>query len=285
MNRKVRGLKGQVFESNLEEFVNVTKSDEVTTLINRIRQTDDKDERRQLKGQLPFRCPHYFRFADNHRAQDAILPEEFTFQTCIDIDDAKQVEQALSRAYLLNNEEGGQWQGMLLHMEYSASKKLHIDIRIPVGKTIRETQWEYTDALGVDFDDDCCSPERMIYITDEASQLYTSPEWQQRLSDEEIELRRNAYRERGLDIDGRELKNQLQVRSASLSTTTADDVTDDSGVIYPTEYHGIPTRRLSRSWPISWAVPLSMVIAMTSSSRWPAICAMSATTIPNGFAR
>ena len=201
INRKVRGLKGQVFESNLEEFVNVTKSDEVTTLINRIRQTDDKDERRQLKGQLPFRCPHYFRFADNHRAQDAILPEEFTFQTCIDIDDAKQVEQALSRAYLLNNEEGGQWQGMLLHMEYSASKKLHIDIRIPVGKTIRETQWEYTDALGVDFDDDCCSPERMIYITDEASQLYTSPEWQQRLSDDEIELRRKAYQERGLDIE------------------------------------------------------------------------------------
>ena len=244
MNRKVRGLKGQVFESNLEEFVNVTKSDEVTTLINRIRQTEDKDERRQLKGQLPFRCPHYFRFADNHRAQDAILPEEFTFQTCIDIDDAKQVEQALSRAYLLNNEEGGQWQGMLLHMEYSASKKLHIDIRIPVGKTIRETQWEYTDALGVDFDDDCCSPERMIYITDEASQLYTSPEWQQRLSDEEIALRRKAYQERGLDIDGRELKSQLKVQPTSLSTTTADDVTDDSGVIYPTEYHGIPYEKI-----------------------------------------
>jgi len=100
MNRKVRAPKGQVFEHRLEEFVNVTKTDEVTSLINQIRQTEDKDERRQLKGMLPFRCPHYFRFRDNHRAQDSILPEEFTFQTCIDIDDAEQVEPALSRAYL-----------------------------------------------------------------------------------------------------------------------------------------------------------------------------------------
>ena len=87
MNRKVRAPKGQVFEHKLEEFVNVTKTDEVTSLINQIRATEDKDERRQLKGMLPFRCPHYFRFRDNHRAQDSILPEEFTFQTCVDIDD------------------------------------------------------------------------------------------------------------------------------------------------------------------------------------------------------
>lgn len=99
MNRTVRAPKGQVFEFNLEEFVNVTKSDEVTSLINQIRATEDKDKRRRMKGMLPFRCPHYFRFKDNHRAQDAILPEEFTFQTCVDIDDAEQVEPALSRAY------------------------------------------------------------------------------------------------------------------------------------------------------------------------------------------
>ena len=122
MNRKVRAPKGEVFEHTLEEFVNVTKSDEVASLITQIRETEDKDERRRLKGMLPFRCPHYFRFRDNHRAQDAILPEEFTFQTCVDIDEMEQVEPALSRAYLLNNEEGGQWQGMLLHVEYSASK-------------------------------------------------------------------------------------------------------------------------------------------------------------------
>ena len=208
MNRMVRAPKGQVFEFNLEEFVNVTRSDEVASLITQIRATEDKDERRRLKGQLPFRCPHYFRFADNHRSQDCILPEEFTFQTCVDIDDEKQVETALSRAYLLNNKEGGEWQGMLLHAEYSASKKLHLDIRIPVGMTIEEAQKAYTAALGVDFDADCCSPERMIYITDAASQLYTSEDWQMRLSDEEIAKRRKAYQDRGLDINGRELKNQ-----------------------------------------------------------------------------
>ena len=113
MNRMVRAPKGQVFEHTLEEFVNVTKSDEVASLIHQIRATEDKDERRRLKSQLPFRCPHYFRFADNHRAQDAILPEEFTFQTCVDIDDEKQVMPALSNAYILNKEEG-LWKGMLL---------------------------------------------------------------------------------------------------------------------------------------------------------------------------
>ena len=206
MNRMVRAPKGQVFEHGLEEFVNVTQTDEVTSLINQIRATKDKDERRRLKGMLPFRCPHYFRFRNNHRAQDNILPEEFMFQTCVDIDDEEQVEPALSRAYLLNNEVGGQWQGMLLHAEYSASKKLHLDIRIPVGMTIEEAQKAYTKALGVDFDADCCSPERMIYITDADSQLYTADGWQARLSDEEIALRRKAYEERGLTIDGRERK-------------------------------------------------------------------------------
>ena len=150
MNPRVRASKGQVFEKSLEEYVNVTKSDEVTSLINRIRQTEDKEERRRLKGQLPFRCPHYFRFANDHRSQDSILPEEFTFQTCVDIDDASQVEKALACAYNLDKEEGGEWQGMLLHAEYSASKKLHLDIRIPVGMTIEEAQRAYTKALGVD---------------------------------------------------------------------------------------------------------------------------------------
>ena len=230
MNRKVRAPKGEVFESNLEEFVNVTKTDEVASLINQIRQTEDKDERRRLKGQLPFRCPHYFRFRDNHRAQDSILPEEFTFQTCVDIDDETMVAQARTRAFILNNKKDSEWQGKLLHMEYSASKKLHIDIRIPVGMTIEEAQRAYCKALGVDFDSDCCSPERMIYIVDSASQLYTSPEWQTRLSDEEITLRRKAYAERGLDIDGRERK---------IAPTSGCESKNGLGN-YPTEYAGIP---------------------------------------------
>lgn len=247
MNRKVRAPKGQVFEHKLEEFVNVTKTDEVTSLINQIRATEDKDERRQLKGMLPFRCPHYFRFRDNHRAQDSILPEEFTFQTCVDIDDEEQVEPALSRAYLLNNMEGGQWQGMLLHAEYSASKKLHLDIRIPVGMTIEEAQRAYTKALGVDFDADCCSPERMIYITDADSQLYTADEWQARLSDEEIALRREAYAKRGLTIDGREGKTPSNIPCLGGETNAVVTPPKQEGLgevfqgeVFPTEYNGIP---------------------------------------------
>ena len=257
MNRKVRGQKGQVFEASLEEFVNVTKSDEVASLITRIRATENVDERRNLKSMLPFRCPHYFRFADDHRAQDCILPEEFTFQTCVDIDDASQVDIARTRAFILNNKKDSEWQGMLLHMEYSASKKLHIDIRIPVGMTIEEAQRAYTKALGVDFDSDCCSPERMIYIVDSGSQLYTSPEWQMRLSDEEIALRRKAYAERGLDIDGREGKfsltsederkiaptsNESKIASVAnegkISPVATESKTGLSN--YPTDYAGIP---------------------------------------------
>ena len=248
MNRLVRALKGQVFECKLEEFVNVTRSDEVTSIINQIRATENKDVRRQLKAQLPFRCPHYFRFRDNHRAQDSILPEEFTFQTCVDIDDASQVSRALARAYHLNKVED-EWKGMLLHAEYSASKKLHLDIRIPVGMTIEEAQQAYTKALGVDFDADCCSPERMIYIVDEASQLYTSDDWQTRLSDEEIALRRKAYLERGLDIDGRKLVSGTDACKTSSvdgepSDDTADDDTADNGVIYPADYQGIPYEKI-----------------------------------------
>ncbi len=243
MNRMVRAPKGQVFEVSLEEFVNVTKTDEVASLITRIRATEDKDERRQLKGQLPFRCPHYFRFRDNRRAQDNIVPEEFTFQTCVDIDDEKAVANARTRAFIINN-KAGEWQGKLLHMEYSASKKLHLDIRIPVGMTIEEAQKAYTAALGVDFDADCCSPERMIYITDAASQLYTSEDWQTRLSDEEIALRRKAYAERGLDIDGRELKTQPLSDGQGTQPVTDDADTDDSGAVYPAEYNGIPYAKI-----------------------------------------
>jgi hypothetical protein len=243
MNRKVQAPKGQVFELGLEEYVNVTKSAEVTSLINQIRQTEDKDERRRLKGMLPFRCPHYFRFAGDHRAQDSILPEEFTFQTCVDIDDASQVAHALALAYHINTIEG-EWKGLLLHAEYSASKKLHLDIRIPVGMTIEEAQRAYTKALGVDFDSDCCSPERMIYITDSDSQLYTSEDWQTRLSDDEIAERREAYAKRGLDIDGRELKikptSECDLKDKPSRDDTDDDDTDDSGAIYSDEYRGIP---------------------------------------------
>ena len=239
MNRKVNGQKGQVFEMNLEEFFNVTKNSEVASLITRIRQTEDKDERRKLKAMLPFRCPHYFRFRDDHRAQGCILSDQFTFQTCVDIDDMEQVEPALSRAYLLNNTEG-EWKDMLLHVERSASGKLHLDIRIPVGMTIREAQEAYCKALGIDFDEDCCTPERMIYITDADSQLYTSEGWYAHLSDSEIQMRQKAYTDRGLSIDGRSLgSEECRVKSVEFATAKENELKNQPRD-FPTDYNGIP---------------------------------------------
>lgn len=202
MTSKTGAGKGKVFEHTLQQYFATTASAEVTALISSIRAASSAGERRKLKSQLPIRCPHYFRFKGNHRAQQAILPEEFTFQTCVDIDDEQIVSQALERAYLLNNKEG-QWKDHLLHAEHSPSGKLHLDIRIPVGMTIEEAQRAYCQALGIAYDESCISPERMIYISDKASQLYTASGWYARLSDEEVAQRRKAYQDRGLTIDGR----------------------------------------------------------------------------------
>ena len=202
MTSKTGAGKGKVFEHTLQQYFATTASAEVTALISSIRAASSAGERRKLKSQLPIRCPHYFRFKGNHRAQQAILPEEFTFQTCVDIDDEQIVSQALERAYLLNNKEG-QWKDHLLHAEHSPSGKLHLDIRIPVGMTIEEAQRAYCQALGIAYDESCITPERMIYISDKASQLYTASGWYARLSDEEVAQRRKAYQDRGLTIDGR----------------------------------------------------------------------------------
>lgn len=202
MTSKTGAGKGKVFEHTLQQYFATTASAEVTALISSIRAASSASERRKLKSQLPIRCPHYFRFKGNHRAQQAILPEEFTFQTCVDIDDEQIVSQALERAYLLNNKEG-QWKDHLLHAEHSPSGKLHLDIRIPVGMTIEEAQRAYCQALDIAYDESCITPERMIYISDKASQLYTASGWYARLSDEEVAQRRKAYQDRGLTIDGR----------------------------------------------------------------------------------
>ena len=249
MNQKVRASKAQVFNETIETYFDTTRSAEVKSLIAEIRSTDDTNKRRQLKGQLPFRCPHYFSFKDGRRAQANIIPEEFTFQTCVDIDDMSQVEQALSRAYLINTNEG-EWQGMLLHAERSASGKLHLDIRLPIGMTIEEAQRTYTKALGVDFDSDCCSPERMIYISDEESQLFTADGWYARLSDEELAARRKAYTDRGLTIDGRISSPKLGEARRGLNGgmtagKEADQTTPNPSYSggerdYPADYMGVP---------------------------------------------
>ena len=187
-----------------------------------IRSVDRADEakiakaQQRIKGQLPFRCAHYYRFLKNRRAQDNADPTAFLFQTTVDVDDKEYVDQAIERARELNCSDTI-WKGMLLHLEYSARKKLHIDIRMPVGMTIEETQKAYCEALGVPYDESCISPERMIYITDKDSEIYRSKEWYGVLPAEEISLRREAFVKRGLTIDGRGVAvNSLKLKVNSL---------------------------------------------------------------------
>ena len=181
-----------------------------------IRSVDRADEakiakaQQRIKGQLPFRCAHYYRFLKNRRAQDNADPTAFLFQTTVDVDDKEYVDQAIERARELNCSDTI-WKGMLLHLEYSARKKLHIDIRMPVGMTIEETQRAYCEALGVPYDESCISPERMIFITDKDSEIYRSKEWYAVLPAEEISMRREAFLKRGLTIDGRGKQNFPQI--------------------------------------------------------------------------
>ena len=222
-----------------------------------IRSVDNHDAaalakaQQRIKSQLPFRCAHYYQFKDNKRRQANIIPESFLFQTTIDVDEKELVEKALERAKQLDsldfipddtgvrgatpaaaggsgNEavtadqktETGQknpWKGMLLHLEYSARKKLHIDIRMPIGLTIEETQRAYCQALGVPCDESCFSPERIIFMTDADSEIYRSSDWYALLPEDEINLRREAFRKRGLDIDGRASENSSQNQNYSNS--------------------------------------------------------------------
>ena len=158
--------------------------------------------REELKKQLPFRAIHYSCFRNNHRSQGDADPESFLFQTTVDVDDAEYVEKALEKARELNCSDTI-WKGMLLHLEYSARKKLHIDIRMPVGMTIEETQRAYCEASGIPYDKSCISPERIIFITDKDSEIYRSKEWYAVLPAEEIQARREAFVKRGLTIDGK----------------------------------------------------------------------------------
>ena len=225
--------KGTATEQQMEAYFKLTESEELAKLIVAIRFENDHNERRKLKQNLPYRCPHYFRFKDDRRSQASIIPEAFTWQTCVDIDDETQVAAALERARVIDEEEG-LWKHHLLHAEYSASGKLHLDIRIPLGMTIREAQQAYCKVLGIDFDEDCCTPERMIYITDAASQIYTADDWCAELPADEVEARRKAYLDRGLTIDGRESK----IRLSSHECKTAPMLSKSAS--YPSEYMGIP---------------------------------------------
>ena len=161
-----------------------------------------KKAREALKKQLPIRAIHYYRFRNNHRSAEDADPESFLFQTTIDVDDMEYVEQALEKARELNCSDSI-WKGKLLHLEYSARKKLHIDIRMPMGMTIEETQKAYCEAAGIPYDKSCITPERIIFITDKGSEIYRSKDWYGVLPAEEIKARREAFLKRGLTIDGR----------------------------------------------------------------------------------
>ena len=169
-----------------------------------------KKAREALKKQLPIRAIHYYRFRNNHRSAEDADPESFLFQTTIDVDDMEYVEQALEKARELNCSDSI-WKGKLLHLEYSARKKLHIDIRMPMGMTIEETQKAYCEAAGIPYDKSCITPERIIFITDKDSEIYRSKDWYAVLPAEELKARREAFLKRGLTIDGRGKVNFPQI--------------------------------------------------------------------------
>ena len=224
LNPYRKGNKGKVFSNSMAVYDKVIASPEIKKMIQQIRgelpipkvnANDEKAVKKaqdRLKSELPFFCPHYGIFKNNVRRQENAQPESFMFQTIIDVDDREYVDKAIEKARELNCSDSI-WNGSLLHLCYSARKKLHIGIRLPVGMTIEETQKAYCEALGVPYDESCISPERMIYLTDKDSEIYRSKMWCAVLSEKEILMRRQAYLDRGLTVDGRGGKvNSLQLK-------------------------------------------------------------------------
>ena len=232
LNPYRKGNKGKVFSNSMAVYDKVIASPEIRKMIQQIRgelpipKVDANDEKAvkkaqdRLKSELPFFCPHYGIFKNNVRRQENAQPESFMFQTIIDVDDREYVDKAIEKARELNCSDSI-WNGSLLHLCYSARKKLHIGIRLPVGMTIEETQKAYCEALGVPYDESCITPERMIYLTDKDSEIYRSKMWCAVLSEKEILMRRQAYLDRGLTVDGRgKVNNPHQVNSLQLKVNS-----------------------------------------------------------------
>ena len=232
LNPYRKGNKGKVFSNSLAVYDKVIASPEIRKMIQQIRgelpipKVDANDAEAvkkaqdRLKSELPFFCPHYGIFKNNVRRQENAQPESFMFQTIIDVDDREYVDKAIEKARELNCSDSI-WNGSLLHLCYSARKKLHIGIRLPVGMTIEETQKAYCEALGVPYDESCITPERMIYLTDKDSEIYRSKMWCAVLSEKEILMRRQAYLDRGLTVDGRgKVNSPHQVNSLQLKVNS-----------------------------------------------------------------
>lgn len=278
MNPNRNANMGQIATYLLDYYTELTKQSWLSTLVGQIRDLTAKqnqmgEEQKQteafkqldkqitaLKKQLPFRSPHYFHFLDDHRAQKSIDPEAFTFQTTVDIDNPEEVEGAVKRALLLNGmfdepqEKTARWQmfsaddielwkGKVLHVERSARNKAHIDIRIPVGMTIAEAQSAFCKLIHATEDPSCVTPERIIFITDAASQIYTADDWYKRLDKEAVAEYREAYRKRGLDIDGRPMDVDFQpIESEEEKARRAAN-----SVQYEQTYDGVPYEEITKA--------------------------------------
>ena len=278
MNPNRNANMGQIATYLLDYYTGLTKQSWLSNLVGQIRDLTAKqnlmgEEQKQteaykqldrqisaLKKQLPFRSPHYFHFLDDHRAQKSIDPEAFTFQTTVDIDNPEEVEGAVKRALLLNGmfdapqekaareqmftaDEIELWKGKVLHVERSARNKAHIDIRIPVGMTIAEAQSAFCKLIHATEDPSCVTPERIIFITDAASQIYTADDWYKRLDEEAVAAYREAYRKRGLDIDGRPMDVDFQpVENEEEKARRAANT-----VQYEQTYDGVPYEEITKA--------------------------------------
>ena len=270
MNPNRNANMGQIATYLLDYYTELTKQSWLSNLVGQIRDLTAKqnlmgEEQKQteaykqldrqisaLKKQLPFRSPHYFHFLDDHRAQKSIDPEAFTFQTTVDIDNPEEVEGAVKRALLLNGmfdepqekaareqmftaDEIELWKGKVLHVERSARNKAHIDIRIPIGMTIAEAQSAFCKLIHATEDPSCVTPERIIFITDAASQIYTADDWYKHLDEEAVAEYREAYRKRGLDIDGRPIDvDSAQVRASQNPYSSQNSSSQSSSFSAPT---------------------------------------------------
>ena len=259
MNPNRNANMGKISTHLLDYYTELTKQPWLSTLVGQIRDLTAKQQEVKagetfkqldkqisaLKKQLPFRSPHYFHFLDDHRAQKTIDPEAFTFQTTVDIDNPEEVETAVKNALLLNGmfddpaeklfrekifsaDDIELWKGKVLHVERSARNKAHIDIRIPVGMTIAEAQSAFCKLIHATEDPSCVTPERIIFITDAVSQIYTADDWYKRLDEEAVAEYREAYRKRGLDIDGRPLDIDSAQSSASQNSSSQSQFSQDS---------------------------------------------------------
>ncbi len=284
MNPNRNANMGQIATYLLDYYTELTKQSWLSNLVGRIRDLTAKqnlmgEEQKQteaykqldrlisvFKKQLPFRSPHYFHFLDDHRAQKSIDPKAFTFQTTVDIDNPEEVEGAVKRALLLNGmfddpqekvareqmftaDEIELWKGKVLHVERSARNKAHIDIRIPVGMTIAEAQSAFCKLIHATEDPSCVTPERIIFITDDVSQIYTADDWYKHLDKEAVAEYREAYRKRGLDIDGRPMNIDSAPTVDFQPVESEEEKTGKTAntVQYEQTYDGVPYEEIVKS--------------------------------------